>query len=253
MLPLSWGGRVWLPPLRTSQTYAAAIWAGLTASGFSSQLHSRLLVLLSGGCRGGALRTQLTPQTSATFFPTPPPPRFESPPQSTKGEARQGAERSFFPCFVVPSQQNVGKCLLLYSSSESAKTRLGHPPFAVCWCETQTAENATEKTATLLQNPAFCPFAPSCAGKNAWKWTQSRTWQQAETPTNALCRRLLCFFFRHHVWVGVLVLALVNEVIYSYCFSLFCVNIFILMWSEPLDCKCVQACVECTSDRNVSE
>ena len=100
-----------------------------------------------------------------------------------------------------------------------------------------------QKTVYILLYSAQGKFMAS-------KWIQSRTRERTETPTNTVCR--LSPFY-HHVWVGVLVLFLVNEVIYSYCFFLFCVNIFILMWSEPLDCKCVQVCVECTSDRNVSE
>lgn len=102
----------------------------------------------------------------------------------------------------------------------------------------------------LVTKHGLRPSSP-CAGKALGLKVNSKQKVRAETPTNSVCRRLSPFC--HHVWVGVLVLFLVNEVIYSYCFFLFCVNIFILMWSEPLDCKCVQACAECTSDRNVSE
>lgn len=103
----------------------------------------------------------------------------------------------------------------------------------------------------FLTKPFFT-LSSAHRGKNASKWIQSRTCKQTETPTNTVCRwPFVVFFLSPRLsWSAC---SCSGQWSYLFVFFLFCVNIFILMWSEPLDCKCVQARVECTSDRNVSE
>lgn len=70
-------------------------------------------------------------------------------------------------------------------------------------------------------------------------WIHSRTRaEQKAAPTKTVCRRLCRVSFNmFEFWSGCF---WVNEVIYSYCFSFLCKYIYLfLMWSEPLDCKCV--------------